>query len=183
MVKTHKPDYFKIPAMLISLAVIVYIGYSLYDQSLWRQDLSHRINKAVQYNDKGQLRWARNLLLQAQAEWHDRRKKPAEVILGKIREFDPDIESRLAVVHRNLGFEYQQAQYSEMAVRNFALALAYDPECRDIPEQLSLECFFTKNYELGWISTKKAAQQAGGAAAKSRLRYFEKHYKGPKYEL
>jgi hypothetical protein len=178
------PDYFGPPAAVLLVACLAVVGFDLYQGIMFRRDLLLRLNEAVVLSNDGRPRQALTRLTAAQLDWAGRRYTSADVVLQRLMPFTTEVGQRLSVVHRNLAVEFAAAQMPDLAVRHYAMALCAHPDMPDVPAEIAQDCFRIRNYELGWISTRLA--QASGSTApilSSLLRFFEKHYTGPRYAL
>ncbi|OGV78563.1 MAG: hypothetical protein A3K19_32000 [Lentisphaerae bacterium RIFOXYB12_FULL_65_16] len=178
------PDYFGPPAAVLFVACLALVGFDLYQGIMFRRDLILAMNEAVTLSNNGRPQQALARLTAIQLEWAGRRCSGSEAVLQRFMPFATEAGQRFSVVHRNLATEYAAAQMPDLAVRHYALGLCAYPRAPEVPAEVAQECFRVKNYELGWISTK-LAQASGSTVAilPSLLRFFEKHYTGPKYTL
>ncbi len=173
----EKKDPLAIPAVIIFTACLLWVGYDLYGGIMARQEIADRINTAVVlHNDRNAPGDALRLLNLAENEWNRRKGKAAEVVLQRLRPFDPGFGERAAVIHTALAYRFSDAQVAPMAERHYVLALLKDPEARNVTGKLAQECFFTRNYELGALSCKLAIEKNEADGPTRKLSgYFEKH--------
>ena len=180
--KKKRPDLLAAPVFAAFLVVILWIGYDLYQGIMYRQKFIQRITGAIKQNDRGAPYQALETLLTLQNEWSDRESTPAEAILQRFMPLSMKLEQQFGVVHSNIGGRYSQAQMPAMAIRHYSLALSYRRDLGSVARELAQDCFFAKNYELGWVAAKRAQSTADGqAVAASLLRSFERHYRGQRY--
>jgi len=178
--KKKIPDLLAFPSFVAFLGVIGWIGYDLYNCFMERQQIVREMNQAVEVSEYGEYRRSVFRLLALREQLRARRQLPAEKLLQRWRPFDPDLNRTLATLYRNIGNYHYSRQESIPAIEAFVMSLLHKSTAPNFMPTLAQECFYTKNWELGFIASSRAVEQ-GSDEALPLLRLFRKRYTGPTY--
>ncbi len=176
-------DLLKPAAFVFMMGVLLWIGLDLYLAARARQTIANDVNEAIALSDNGAYVAAIYRLHQTQEHRQRLRNRTAHFWMEKLRPFDARMKRRLASLHRAVAIGFTEQQLPALAEQHYTLALLHDPEITGIARRLPMECFYTGNYELGWIATRMARNDPESRIPGRLAAFFESNYEGPRYAI
>lgn len=180
-----KPSAFggKITGLFAHLFLWGAVGWVVWN--LWtafrdHSAMAHAAVESVRWQNQGHYHSGLEALLEARSHSGATRDGSALFWLRKIRPGAMDPDFAMAQAHRSLGFRYSELQHPLMAERHFTLALSHRPGFPRMAGDLLMECFYTRNLELGYLASRMAEKE-GASVNPSLVAFFRREYDGPRY--
>ncbi len=180
MIQPRK-DFLRLPALLLFMGCLIWIGFDLFQTQMARKEIARGINYSLALQKNGYTFAALRRATEVRQQWFNLQKTPANFYLEKVQPFSIDLDEALALLHLEMAREFSKRQSPQQAEKHFSLALLYDHELEGVPGALMMECFFTKNFELGWVSSRLVKDGAEKAPSTALINFFERNYRGPRY--
>jgi hypothetical protein len=165
---------------VVFMASLLWIGLDLFLAQRQRQQVAQDVQEALRLQDAEHSVAALDRLMIAQDRWIAVRGRPAFFFLEKLQPSAFDFAEIGAAIHRGAGMRFSGIQVAAEAEKQYVLALVSDPELEDVPGDLLMECFYTRNLELGWIASRMVVEKRPQAAASRLILFFEENYQGPR---
>ena len=170
-----RPDGLAFLAALFLWAVFLWIAYDVF--TYYNATRLH-LGRAEELVETGKPRDAVDLLLEARdgaLQWGGR---PAAAIFERFLGKPLDVDQWLASAYDSLGRYHEERHEPKLAAEAYTMALLHDPRMQDIFLPLAQQCVFTKNYELGYF-TSRTAEKVDPKYARALHRFFSKFYSPP----